>query len=307
MNKIVSQRGVLRVFLTHRHLLGMFMIPALFLVVFAYLPMCGAIIAFKEFRMGEGVLGSAWGGLGNFISLFTGADFLRALGNTLTISLLRMVTGFFAPLVLALMLNEVRLTWYKRGVQTLSYLPFFFSWVILGGIFKIVFSVDGPINAVVVSMGGEPIQFMADKTWFLVVLIVTGIWQGAGYGAVIYLAALSGISPTLYEAAMVDGAGRWRQMLHITLPSLIPTMIVLLILSLGGLLNAGFDQIYNMYNPLVYQTSDIIDTYVLRRLATMDYGLATAAGLFKGVVGLALIVGANRLANRMSGGEQGVW
>jgi putative aldouronate transport system permease protein len=291
----------------HRHLLLMFLIPAAFLVVFSYLPMYGAIIAFKEFRMGEGVFGSAWSGAANFVRLFTGADFLRALGNTLFISLLRMATGFFAPIALALMLNEVRLGWYKRSIQTLTYLPFFFSWVILGGMFKIIFSMDGPVNAILAAFGAQPIQFMADKAWFLVVLIVTGIWQGVGYGAVIYLAALAGISPTLYEAAMVDGAGRWRQMIHITLPSLVPTMVVLMILSLGGLLNAGFDQIYNLYNPMVYQTSDIIDTYVLRRMVTMDYGLATAAGLFKGVVGLALIVGANRLANRMSGGEQGVW
>lgn len=291
----------------HRDLLLMFLVPAALLAVFCYLPMYGAIIAFKEFRMGEGVFGSAWNGLENFARLFTGADFLRALGNTLFISVLRMVTGFFAPILLALMFNEVRIGWYKRSVQTLTYLPFFFSWVILGGMFKIIFSMDGPVNAVVAACGGQPIQFMADKTWFLVILIVTGIWQGVGYGAVIYLAALAGISPTLYEAAMVDGAGRWRQMLHITLPSLVPTMVVLLILSLGGLLNAGFDQIYNLYNPMVYQTSDIIDTYVLRRMVTMDYGLATGAGLFKGVVGLMLIVGANRLANRMSGGEQGVW
>ena len=291
----------------HRHLLVMFLIPALFLVVFCYVPMYGAIIAFKEFRMGEGVMGSAWAGIHNFTRLFTGADFLRALGNTVVISLLRMATGFFAPIVLALMLNEVHLGWYKRSIQTLTYLPFFFSWVILGGIFKIMFSMDGPVNSVLAGVGGQPIQFMADKMWFLVVLITTGIWQSVGYGAVIYLAALAGISPTLYEAAKVDGAGRWRQMIHITLPCLVPSMVVLLILSLGGLLNAGFDQIYNMYNPMVYQSSDIIDTYVLRRMVTMDYGLATAAGLFKGVVGLLLIVGANRLANRMSGGEQGIW
>ena len=291
----------------HHDLVIMFMIPAALLVVFCYLPMYGAVIAFKEFRMGEGVMGSAWSGVHNFARLFTGADFLQALGNTVAISLLRMVTGFFAPIALALMLNEVRLGWYKRSIQTLTYLPFFFSWVILGGIFKIVFSMDGPVNSVLAGCGGEPIQFMADKTWFLVILIATGIWQSVGYGAVIYLAAIAGISPTLYEAAKVDGAGRWRQMIHITLPCLVPTMVVLLILSLGGLLNAGFDQIYNMYNPMVYQSSDIIDTYVLRRMVTMDYGLATAAGLFKGVVGLMLIVGANRLANRMSGGEHGIW
>jgi putative aldouronate transport system permease protein len=307
MNRHAGDSSFWKTVLTHRCLLVMFLIPAVFVIVFNYLPMVGAIIAFKEFRMSEGVFGSTWSGFANFASLFTGTDFLRALRNTVIISFLRLTTGFFAPVILALMLNEVRLQCFKRTVQSLTYIPFFFSWVILGGIFKLLFAIDGPVNAVLTACGGDAIQFMADKTWFVVVLIVTGIWQGLGYGAVIYLAALAGISPTLYEAARVDGAGRWQQMLHITLPSLVPTMVVLFILGLGQFLSAGFDQIYNMYNPLVYETTDIIDTYVLRRMVAMDYSLVTAAGLFKGVIGMMLIVGANRLANRYSGGEQGIW
>ena len=297
----------LRPYLKHRHVLIMFMIPLAFLVVFRYTPMYGLIIAFKEFRMNQGLLGSAWCGLENFRGLLSGGDFLRALRNTILISLMRLSFGFVAPIVLALLLNELRVHWYKRTIQTLTYLPFFFSWVILGGIFKMVFSVDGPINDLLSGLGLEKIQFLAHKGWFLAMIIGTGIWQTVGYGAVIYLAALAGISPALYEAAMVDGAGRWRQTLHITLPCLIPTVVVLFILNLGGLLDAGFEQIYNLYNPIVYETSDILDTYVLRRLVTMDYGLGTAAGLFKSVVGLMLVVGANSLANRVSGGEHGVW
>ena len=257
--------------------------------------------------MNQGVLGSAWCGLENFRELVAGGDFLRALRNTVTISLMRLSFGFAAPIVLALLLNEIRIRWYKRTIQTLTYLPFFFSWVILSGIFRIVFSIDGPINDILSGFGMEKIQFLAHKGWFLAVLVGTGVWQTVGYGAVIYLAALAGISPALYEAAMVDGAGRWRRTLHITLPCLLPTVVVLLILNLGYILDAGFDQVYNLYNPIVYETSDILDTYVLRRLVTMDYGLGTAAGLLKSVFGLMLVVAANSIANRISGGEHGVW
>ena len=278
-----------------------------FLIVFKYVPMPGVLIAFKDFRMSEGILGSPWNGLQNFRDLFMGPGFLPALRNTLTISLMRLGFGFLAPVVLALLLNEVRLSGYKRGVQTLTYMPHFISWVILGGIFLMLFSVDGPINALVTGLGYEPIPFMTQPGWFLFILVASAIWQGVGYGSVIYLAALSGIDPQLYEAAVVDGAGRWKQTLHITLPSLVPTMITLFILALGGILNAGFDQIYNMYSLPVESVSDILDTYVLRRLIEMDYGLATAAGLFKSLVGMALVIGANAVSKALSKGEQGVW
>jgi putative aldouronate transport system permease protein len=299
--------SIWRTYVRHRDLVLMFAPALLFFAVFNYVPMVGAIIAFKDFRMDLGILASPWIGLENFEHLFSSGDFPRALRNTVTVSLLRLSFGFFAPIILALSLNEVRVSWYKRGVQTLTYLPYFFSWVILGGIFLLVFSYRGPANQVLQLVGVAPAEFLTDDTWFLVVLIATGIWQSVGYGAVIYLAALSGISPDLYEAAMVDGAGRWRQTLNITLPSLVPTIVTLFILSLGHILNAGFDQIYNMYNPMVYDVADVIDTYVLRRLQTMDFGLATAAGLFKSVVGLSLVVAVNAIAKRVSGGDQGVW
>jgi len=291
----------------HQGKLLMLLVAFMFLVVFKYVPMTGVLIAFKDFRMSEGMLGSPWNGLDNFRRLFMGSDFLNALRNTITISLLRLGFGFLAPVILALLLNEVRLSAYKRGVQTLTYMPHFISWVILGGIFLMLFAVDGPVNTMVKSMGGKPIPFLTEDAWFLCLLVASAIWQGVGYGSVIYLAALSGIDPVLYEAAVVDGAGRWKQTLHITLPCLIPTMITLFILALGGILNAGFDQIFNMYSVPVYDVSDILDTYVLRRLISMDYGLATAAGLFKSMVGMGLVVGANALAKAISKGEQGVW
>jgi|TARA_B110000263_G_scaffold58831_1_gene50332 putative aldouronate transport system permease protein len=296
-----------RLYRRHKGLLVLVLPGVLFFLLFNYLPMLGLVIAFKDFRLVDGVMGSAWSGLDNFRRLFGGADFPLALRNTVTISLLRLCFGFFAPIALALMLNEVRLSWYKRTIQTVTYIPYFLSWVILGGIFLIMFAQNGPVNQMAMMVGIEPIEFLTNDFWFIVVIIATGIWQAAGYGAVIYLAALSGISPDLYEAAVVDGAGRWKQTWHITIPGLIPTIVTLFILNLGHVLNAGFDQIYNMYNPMVFDAADIIDTYVLRRIVLMDFGLATGAGLFKSVVGLMMVVLANSLARRVSGGEQGIW
>lgn len=291
----------------HADLVLLIALPLGFILVFRYLPMFGLVVAFKEFILSEGIWRSPWVGFENFVHLFSSADFPRALRNTILISMLRLGFGFFAPLILALLLNELRLQLFKRAVQTITYLPHFFSWVILGGIFLMLLGGDGPINAAIQSAGQSPVSFLGDKTWFIVILITTGIWQGAGYGAVIYLAALSGVDPNLYEAAAIDGAGRWAQTRHITLPCLAPTIIVLLLLNLGQILNAGFDQIYNMYNPIVYEVADIIDTFVLRRMVSMDFSLATAAGMFKSVVGLILVASANWLANRLSGGEHGVW
>ena len=301
MNEVLTQ------YRRHRGLLLLVAPGLAFFLVFNYLPMFGLVLAFKEFRLSAGILGSEWSGLENFARLFGGADFPNALRNTVTISLLRLLFGFLAPIALALMLNEIRVSWYKRTVQTVTYIPYFLSWVILGGIFLMIFSQSGPANQIVQLFGVSPIEFLTNDFWFIVVVIATGIWQAAGYGAVIYLAALAGISPDLYEAAVVDGAGRWKQTLHITIPGLVPTIITLFILNLGHVLNAGFDQIYNMYNPMVYDAADIIDTYVLRRIVLMDFGLATGAGLFKSVVGLLMVVWANSLARRLSGGEQGIW
>lgn len=278
-----------------------------YFLIFHYVPMVGLIIAFKDFVMTDGVLGSRWIGLESFERLFSSADFPRALRNTIVISLLRLSFGFVAPIVLALMLNELRISWHRRTVQTLTYIPYVFSWVMLGGIFLMMFSDSGPINQMVQSVSDKPIKFLVDDFWFIILLTVTYIWQSAGYGAVIYLAALSGINPDLYEAAVVDGANRWRQTLHITLPCLVPTIIVLFILNIGHFLTAGFDQVYNLYNPMVYDISDIVDTYVLRRLQLMDFSLATAAGLFKSAVGLGLVVAVNFLARRFSDGEHGIW
>ena len=300
-------RPALQRYVTHRELLLLVVPCVAYFLVFHYVPMVGLIVAFKDLVLSRGILQSPWVGLANFERLFASEDFPRALRNTLIISFLRLAFGFVAPIILALLLNEVRTTWYKRGIQTLTYLPYFFSWVVLGGIFLLILGGDGPVNSLVRSAGHSPISFLGNEIWFVIVLVATGIWQSAGYGAVIYLAALAGIDPNLYEAAAIDGAGRWGRTRYVTLPCLMPTIVVLLILSLGGILNAGFDQIYNMYNPIVYATADIIDTYVLRRMIDMDYSLATAAGMFKSVVSLVLVAGANGLARRLTAGEHGIW
>jgi len=279
----------------------------LLLLVFSYVPLYGMVIAFKDFTMSEGILRSPWIGFDNFERLFASTDFLRALRNTMVISLLHLSFGFVAPIVLALLLNELRLHLYKRAVQTLTYLPHFFSWVILGGIVLMFLSNDGPVNYLVRLSGLDPVQFLTNDFWFIFTLVVSGIWQSAGFGSVIYLASLSNIPPTLYEAAHVDGASRLRQVWHITLPGIRSTIIVLFVLSLGSFLSAGFDQIYNLYNPLVYDVGDILDTYVLRRLTMMDYSFAAAAGFFKSIVGFILILASNALARRLSGGEEGIW
>jgi putative aldouronate transport system permease protein len=288
-------------------LLIIFVPTILFFLVFCYAPMAGLLIAFNDYVMSDGILGSRWVGLDNFKRLFFDGDFIKVIRNTLIISSLRMTLGFIAPIILALLLNELRCTLYKRAVQTLSYLPYFFSWVILGGIFIMFLSGEGPVNSLIKSCGGEGVPFLTSGPWFITVLILSGIWQSAGWGAIIYLASLSGVNPDLYEAAEVDGANRWQQTLHITLPALVPTIITLFILSVGQILSAGFDQVYNMYNPMVYDYADILDTYVLRKLLSLEFGLGTAAGFFKAVVGMLMIVISNFVAKKISGGEQGVW
>lgn len=278
-----------------------------YFLLFHYGPMVGLIMAFKDYTIAHGIWGSKWVGLENFHTLFFRQDFIHILKNTVVISLLRLLLGFFAPLMLALMLNEVRLRFVRGPVQSLAALPHYFSWVILAGIFIMLLSNQGPVNDILAALGIERKEFLTDGNWFIGTIVITGIWQGMGYGAIIYLAALSGISPDLYEAAEIDGANRFQQTLHVTLPALVPTIIVLFILNLGSILNAGFDQIYNMYNPSVYHVADIIDTYVLRRVQTMEFSIGTAAGMFKSIVGLVLIVTVNSIARRISRGEQGIY
>ncbi|MDR1061551.1 MAG: ABC transporter permease subunit [Clostridiales bacterium] len=308
-----GSRPLLQRLWEHRENYLLILPMAALVLIFSYVPMYGIVMAFKEYKMADGIFGSKWIGLLNFRKLFATSSFGTIMKNTLEISGLRLLFGFPAPVLLAILLNEVRHKPFKKTAQTISYLPHFMSWVVLGGIFKNVLSPSsGAINYVITALGGQPVNFLNSNAWFRVVLIATGVWQGIGWGSIVYLATIAGIDPQLYEAARMDGAKRFRLIWNITLPMMFPVMSVLFILSVGGILNAGFDQIFNLYNPLVYSSADILDTYVYRLGfgnasgdGRIDYSLATAVGLFKNVVGLCLVVVTNFASKRLSG--SGIW
>ncbi len=279
------------------------------LLLFCYKPMYGILVAFKDYKFKAGVFGSEWAaqnGMEHFIRLFRGNEFASVLSNTILISLLRMVVGWPSPIILALMLNEMRCQWYKKLVQTLTYIPHFFSWIILGGIFKMLFSTVGPVNMIIKMLGFEAVPFFSSNTPFVVLILVTAVWQGLGNGAIVYIAALSGVDESLYEAAYIDGANKWKQVVHITLPSIMGTITTVFIMNLSGILNAGFDQIYNMYNYSVYEVGDILDTYSLRLLQDGRYEIGTALGLFKSVVSLIFVLGSNWFIKLISKDEYGI-
>ncbi|UUZ78995.1 ABC transporter permease subunit [Paenibacillus sp. P26] len=286
----------------HKHYHLMLFPGIVLLIIFHVIPMFGIVIAFQDFRIGRGILGSEWIGLENFKYLFEIRDSGTIFFNTVFISLCKIVAHLIVPLVFAVLLNEVRLLGLKRWVQTIVYLPHFLSWVILAGVMIDLFSLNGMINQTLKAAGLEPIMFLASNRWFPAIIIGSDIWKEFGFAAIVYLAALAGINPALYEAAEIDGAGRIQQILYITLPSLMTTTVLLATLSIGNILNAGFDQIFNLYNPVVYESGDIIDTYVYRvGLVQAQYGFATAVGPLKSVIGLILIVLSYRIAYKYAG------
>ena len=277
--------------------------------MFKYIPMGGIVIAFKDFKISRGIWGSEWVGVQNFAIAFRTSTFLRSMRNTLIISGLKLLFGFPAPILLALMLNEVTHKRYQRMVQTISYLPHFLSWVVLAGMFQQLLSPNnGAVNYLLRHFFGrqEPIFFLGDNSYFRGTLVATDIWKNVGWASIIYLATIAGIDPALYEAASCDGATRFQCTFFITLPLLAPTIVVMLILNVGSIMDAGFDQIFNLYNSAVYDSSDIIDTYVYRiGINDMKYDMSTAVGLFKNIVGFILVVGTNMIAKRLSG--EGIW
>lgn len=270
-------------------------------LIFSYIPLYGLIIAFQDYNPALG-FHSKWVGMHNFEIVFSQPNFIRTIWNTLYMSVFKLTGGIIVPVVFALLLNEITRSRTKRVFQTLIYLPYFLSWVILAGILKDILGVDGIINQAINALGLESIGFLSNDVAFPVTMIVTDIWKGFGYGTVIYLAAISGIDPELYEAAVMDGARRWKQTLYITLPLLAPTIILMLVLSLGNVLSAGFDQIVNMYSPAVYTTGDIIDTYVYRQgIESANYSVATAVGLFKSLISAILVFLSYILADKWAG------
>lgn len=283
-------------------------IPALiFYIVFRYAPLYGIIIAFKDYRFNLGILGSEWVGLENFIDLFSVPSFKEVFFNTIIISFYKLMLGFPAPIIFAILLNEVRNQRYKRIVQTVSYLPHFLSWVILGGIFiQFLSPSDGPINILLKQLGFKPIYFIADVKWFRSILVTTSIWKDFGWSSIVFLAALSGINPELYEAAEIDGANRLQRIIHVTLPALTPVITIMLIFAIGKLITDDFDQIFNLYNPAVYKVGDVLSTYTYRvGLVQMRYSYATAVGLFKNIISFTLVLSANAVTKRIN--EYGLW
>lgn len=291
-----------------QYLLYLMVLPGLvYFGVFKYGPMYGAIIAFKDFRAADGIIGSQWAGWANFQQVFDSPYFTNILTNTLLISVYKIAFGTPAAILLALLLNEVRVRWFKRTVQTITYLPHFLSWVVVFGIALSVLSPqDGLANQALRSLGANPIDFFTSTDWFRTVIVASDVWKNVGWNAIIYLAALAGISPSLYEAGAVDGANRLRLIWHITLPGLIPVIVLVTVLNIGQLLSAGFEQVYVFYNPSVYSVGDIIDTWVYRQgIQGFQYSVASAVGLFKGVVGCVLLIAANWAAKRWA--KSGIW
>lgn len=275
-------------------------------LIFHYGPMYGAIIAFQDFNPLRGILGSKWIGLENFTDFFNSVFFVRLLRNTLFINLLDLFFGFPAPIILALLLNEIRWSPFKRLVQTISYMPHFISVVVVVGMLVDFFARDGLVNSLIRPFVAQPIAFLQSPDWFRPLFVGSGIWQHVGWASIIYLAAITNIDPTLYEAAMVDGAGRFRQLLHITLPGIMPTIVVLLILRLGSMMTVGYEKIILMYNPLTYETADVISTYVYRRgVLNTDYSFSAAVGLFNSVLNFALVVIANTISRKVN--ETSLW
>lgn len=272
-----------------------------YFVVFKYIPMYGAVIAFKDYSPALGIWESPWVGFRWFRDFFDSFYFWRIIENTFMINLYGLIFGFPAPIILALLLNELTHERFKRLVQTTTYLPHFVSTVVIAGIVLDFLSRDGLINQLLVAFGGEPVNFMTEPRFFRTVYVGSGIWEGIGWGSIIYLAALVGIDLTLYEAAKVDGANRWQQMRHITLPGLTPIIMIMLILQMGEMLSVGFEKVILLYNPSVYATADVISTTVYRRgLLGANYSYGAAIGLFNAVISLALLVIANRLSRRFT-------
>ncbi|MCL2003070.1 MAG: ABC transporter permease subunit [Oscillospiraceae bacterium] len=279
----------------------------LLVIVFAYIPLYGLIIAFQDYRLGDAIGFSRWAGLENFRMFFNSPDFWPIMRNTFAISFLKMLFAFPAPIILALMLNEVRGIKFKRSVQTISYLPYFISWVVVAGLTLDFLKPDGSINSLLMSLNiiDSPIAFMNEAKYFWGVIVVTDIWKGIGWNAIIYIAAIASINPELYQAADIDGAGRMRKVWHITMSGIKPTVVILLILTTGSIIQSSFDQVMlltnNLQNTLVYERSEILDTHILRvGMRNMRYSYATAAGLFRSFVSVALLLSANFTAKKLS-------
>lgn len=277
----------------------MLLIPAFFVILFSYVPLYGLIIAFEDYNPGKGFLGSDWVGLKWFRMAMQMPDFPKIVRNTVVIALGKMIFTQLFAVLFALLINEVRNPLFKRTVQTVTYFPHFLSWVIIGGVFIDMLSTKGMINQAIKALGRRPIFFLGSNQWFQPVMVMLEVWKESGYGAIIYLAAITSINPELYEAAKIDGASRVGQVWYVTIPGISVTIVMMATLALGGIMNAGFDQIFIMYNASVYETADILDTFIYRQgLVDSQYSLSTALGLFKSLIGATLLIVTNLFATK---------
>lgn len=301
--KAASRADFLRYFKSHYWLYIMVLPGLIYLLIFHYLPMYGIAIPFFDYSPVKGLLGSKYAGLDNFKYLFKSPDFLNVLKNSLVLSFEKLLFGFPAPLILALIINEIRRTRIKKVVQTVVYIPHFVSWVVMSGIIISLLSTDGGIvNKIVVALGGEKVNYLINSKYFRPILVITDIWKEVGWGTIVYLAAMSGIDVSLYEAADMDGAGRFKQIIYVTIPSIVPTMIVLLVLRMGSVLSNGFEQVFLLYSPSVYDVGDVLETFSYRLgLLEGRYSFATAVGMFQSLVGLIFISISNKLAAKAGG------
>ncbi len=304
-NKVMKSACVKRTwrqeFYKNRYLYLLAVPVVAYYVIFCYLPMFGIVIAFKNYEMGKGIFNSSWVGLAHFKSFFGGVYFKRTLVNTLKISFYEILFGFPAPIIFAFFLNEIRNKYFKKTVQTITYLPHFISMVVICGIIVDFFSTDGIVTKIIAYFGGQRMNYIGDPQYFRAVYVATGIWQGIGWGSIIYLAAFTGIDQELYEAAAIDGAGRFRRMLHISLPGIAPTITIMLIMRIGTVMSVGYEKIILLYGPTTYETADVISSYAYRMgIGSARYSFSTAVGLFQSVVNFILLLFANWFSNKLT-------
>ena len=292
--------------LKFKHIYLILLPTLLYFLIFCYGPMFGAVIAFQKFSITKGIFGSAFVGLANFRDFLSNYKFWQLLRNTISINVLGLVFGFPAPIIFALLLNELRSQRFKKTIQTIVYMPHFISVVVVCSMVLTFVASDGFINTIWKVMGGETVPFMTQPKYFWGIYVISDIWQGLGWNSIIYMAALASVDVQLYEAATIDGAGRWKQMIHVTLPGIAPTIMILLIMRIGQMLSIGYEKIMLLYNPSIYETADVISTYVYRRgLLDNDYSYSAAVGLFNSVINFMLLLSANFVSKRATG--NGLW
>ncbi|MBP5520780.1 MAG: sugar ABC transporter permease [Treponema sp.] len=301
-------RNFLKYLRKYWQLYALLLIPVLYYIIFRYVPMAGNIIAFRRYRAGHSIFGDEWSGLKYFKQFIGDKTFWRAFRNTLTLNFSYLIVRFPLTLIFALLINEIKTVWWKKFVQTVSYLPHFISMVIVTGMIRELISTNGPLNQLIAHLGGERVSFIAFPQYFSTIFVVSGVWQSLGWGTILYLAAIAGINPSLYEAAEVDGANHFQRVWHVTIPCILPTITTLLILDIGGLVGSGgaFEKVFLLYNPMTYEKADIVSTFVFRLgLESGNYSYATAVGLFESLLNLTLLTAANKISKKLTG--SGLW